>query len=131
MNSVLNFSKVFLLIVITQLIFTASKSGSIVGQSFLSERIVGEGTVIHIWGSHTAEISYHSGYILKNPDWIIPPPERIATVFLEPLSLVKNFQDEKVRVEGLLTKIPGEKINDYTFIASYYVIMVDTIYCIE
>jgi hypothetical protein len=77
------------------------------------------------------EISYHSGYILKNGNWIISPGEQISNVFIEPNSLAKNFQNKKVHVEGLFTQIPGKKINSYSSRAPYYAILVDTIYTIE
>jgi len=131
MSFVFNSSKIFLLIIIVPIIFIDSKITSIGAQSFINEEVVAEGIVTHIYSAQTPEISYHSGYVLKNPYWIVRPREQKSHVFLKPSSLVKNFQDKKVHVEGLFTQIPGKEINDYTFIASYYVIMIDTIYCIE
>ena len=131
MSFVFNSSKIFLLIIIIPIIFIDSKSTSIIAQTFINEIVVAEGTVTHILGVHTAEIAYHSGYLLKNHYWIVSPSKQKSNLFIEPDSLAKNFEDKKVHVEGIFTQIPGKKINSYSFIAPYYVILVDTIYTIE
>ena len=131
MSFVFNSSKIFLLIIIIPIIFIDSKSTSIIAQTFINENVVAEGTVTHILGVHTAEIAYHSGYLLKNHYWIVSPSKQKSNLFIEPDSLAKNFEDKKVHVEGIFTQIPGEKINSHSFTAPYYVILVDTIYTIE
>jgi len=131
MSFVLISNKIFLLIIIIPIIFINSKSSTSIAQSFINENVVAEGTVTHSFGINTMEISYHSGYLLKNLNWIISPGEPKAKVFIEPDSLAKNFQDKKVHVEGFFTQVPGEKINSHSFTATYYVILVDTIYTIK
>ncbi len=131
MNFVFKSSKPFLLIIIIPIIFINTKSSTSIAQSIINENVVAEGTVTHILGVHTAEISYHSGYLLKNHYWIVSPSKQKSNLFIEPDSLAKNFQDKKVHVEGIFTQTPGKKINSYSFIAPYYVILVDTIYTIE
>lgn len=131
MSFVLNSSKIFLLIIIIPIIFINSKSITCIAQSFINEKVVAEGTVTHSFGINTMEISNNSGYLLKNLNWIISPGEPKAKVFIEQDSLAKNFQDKKVHVEGFFTQVPGEKINSHSFTATYYVILIDTIYTIE
>ena len=109
MSFVFNSSKISLLIIIIPIIFIDSKITSIGAQSFINEEVVADGIVTHIYPAQTPEISYHSGYVLKNPYWIVRPREQKSHVFLKPSSLVKNFQGKKVHVEGLFTQIPGKK----------------------
>lgn len=131
MSFIFNSCKIFLLIIIIPIVLINSNNTLSVAQSTINKKVVAEGTITHILGVYTAEISYHSGYALKNPNWIVSPGDQKTKVFIEPSSLAKNFQDKKVHVEGLFTQIPGEKINSYSFTAPYYVILVDTIYSIE
>lgn len=128
MNFNLISGKIFLIVIIILMSFINNKNDTIGNHLYVNSKVIGEGMVTHIKSSNTQEIFNHSGFILKNPLWKISPEKEKSVVFLEPDSIVKIYQDKHVHVEGFYTKIPGKKVDDITYINSYDVIIVDTIY---
>jgi len=101
-------------------------------KAIINSRVIAEGIVTVIHSGGTREILYHSGYAIKNPLWIVAPPETNTLIFLRTnIFPLKNFIVKKVRVEGKFIKVPGKKYSDVSYTASYDAIIVDTIYCIK
>ncbi len=75
--------------------------------------------------------SYPSGYVLKNPVWIITPPTKNTTVFLRASFSLKEYTDEEVHVVGRFLHVPPKKISRLNFMKPYDEMILDTIYCIK
>ncbi len=113
------------------IIFVSHKNISNTPISSGNIKVVGKGTITYVIPSFSPEVGNHIGYILKNPTWEIPPKEERFRTFLEPDSIIKNYLNQYVHIEGTQYKIPGKKINSYTFINPYDIIVVDKIYVIN
>jgi hypothetical protein len=125
----------FILLIIIPSCYTVveqrrDETSTINKESSINSKVLAEGLVKY-FESPIFQTIHHSGYLLQNLVWIVPPEEQRVFVFLEPNELVKNFEHEHVRVEGLFSKIPGRRINSYTYVNEYYIIMIDSIYVLK
>ncbi|MFA6977725.1 MAG: hypothetical protein WC209_00260 [Ignavibacteriaceae bacterium] len=131
MKSVFRHHKIYLVIAILLLSFISYENNAISKPSILNSKVIGEGTVVFFTPSGTREIHNHSGIILRNPIWLIPPKDKILWTYLEPYSTIKLFMGKHVHIEGSHIKIAGRKLSNTSATNPYDLIMVDTIYCIE
>lgn len=95
-------------------------------------RVIAEGIVTMFHGGGTREIQNPSGYVIKDPVWIVPPPTRISIIYLRTnINLLNNFIDKKVRVEGEFISASGRRSGEVNDTSGYDAINVDTIYCVK
>jgi hypothetical protein len=98
----------------------------------INTKVIAEGVVTIFHGNGTREILNPSGYVIKDPVWIVPPPTRISIIYLRTNNnLLNNLVDKKVRVEGKYTRVPGTRSGEVNYTSGYDAINVDTIYCVK
>jgi hypothetical protein len=79
----------------------------------------------------THEGHYQKGYILRNPRWLVTPPDTHLRIFLGGDSTFAEYLNKRVHVEGRYVRIPELKMNGPSFMYAYDLITVDTIYILR
>ena len=84
------------------------------------EKVIAEGIVKNLIAGGTREISYHSGYYLSDPTWLITPSKTNNIFFFSFARNMKEYLDKKVHVEGTVKYVKGKKYSEMHYSAGHY-----------